>query len=123
MIFYLEVGLVWWIYIAIAILEMSRLLVLLLIILHTFLLFCFPLNVDICISTQPLQHLTHVKLSPEHRGTRITLQAVRKMSSLSEVFSQIIVVGMVAAMGEGRQISGADMVGTGNIRTTGLGIK
>ena len=45
------------------------------------------------------------------------------MSSLSEVFSQIIVVGMVAAMGEGRQIIGADMGGISNMRTTGLGIK
>ena len=45
------------------------------------------------------------------------------MSSLSDVFSQIIVVGRVAAMGEVRQISGTDMGGTGNMRTTGLGIK
>ena len=45
------------------------------------------------------------------------------MSSLSDVFSQIIVVGRVAAIGEGRKISSADMGGTGNMRTTGLGIK
>ena len=65
----------------------------------------------------------HVTLSPEHRETRITHQAVRKMSSHSEVLSQIIVVGMVAAVGEGRQISAADMGITGEGVTTWLGIK
>ena len=45
------------------------------------------------------------------------------MSSLSEVFSQIIVVGMVAAMGEGRQLNGADTRQTGEGLTTWMGIK
>ena len=42
------------------------------------------------------------------------------MTSLSEV---LIVVGMVAAMGEGRQLNGADMRQTGEGLTTGMGIK
>ena len=42
------------------------------------------------------------------------------MSSLSEV---LIVVGMVAAMGEGRQLNGADTRQTGEGLTTWMGIK